>query len=490
MVPSWRHGPAVALLAAVVLAGAVSRTGAQPAENSEKIRTYYSKDASFWIPFTPQHDAYRIRQVILHVSEDNGKTYQYVGSASPSDPRFKFTARHDGPYWFAVQTQDVNGQYYPQNNQVGQELQLKIIVDTRKPQIELKPVQSRDSAVVEVDWNAYDENLDVSSLKLDYRPAGSPDWTPLPIIKQAQGKHSWNPNINGRVEVRLQVRDKALNENESIITIMATGSGPQTGSVGTGVGTVAERQQDNLFYVNNKRFNLDYELENVGESKVKHVEIWYTLDLGRTWMKYRDAPPQPPYTVEVAGEGRYGLTLVAVSGVGLAMPHPRPGDKPEVWVEVDTKPPVVQLTSVDTSQVEQGKLTILWRADDKNLALQPITLSISETPEGPWQPFAPRLPNDGKYVWVMPENHPYQFYIRVEATDLAKNVGHATTPRPVAVDTKIPRAKIKGVATDPGTRSGVSPAAEQPPRTGVHAAPPEPAPSGGPPAIPPPGGQL
>jgi len=67
-----------------------------------------------------------------------------------------------------------------------------------------------------------------------------------------------------------------------------------------------------------------------------------------------------------------------------------------------------------------GRLTITWSASDKNLSVQPIALSYSEGPEGPWKPIAQNLPNDGKYVWMVPENHPFQFYVRVEATDMAK----------------------------------------------------------------------
>jgi hypothetical protein len=494
MVANWRRGTAVALLAAVVLAGAVSRTGAQQGEGGEKI--WYEKAPVFLIPFSSgQQDAYRIQSVLLYVSEDYGKTYQYVGKALPTEKQFRFTARSDGPYWFVVQTQDVKGQLNPPTNQLSQaEVGLKVIVDTKKPQVELKQVQSRDGAPAEVDWNVFDENLDLPSLRLDYRPAGGRDWTPLPVIQMAQGKHSWNPNINGRVEVRLQVRDKAGNESEAVIPIVPAGVNPMSGGGVPGAGSVAERPQGNLFYVNSLSFNLDYELENVGKSNVKHVEIWRTIDRGRTWVKYKDAPPQSPFRIDVAGDGRYGFIVVAVSGAGLAGPRPRGGEEPEIWVEVDTTPPVVRLLSVDPGQgADQGRLTIRWTATDKNLALQPILISWAEKPEGPWNAIVEtRLPNDGKYIWVVPETHPYQFYVRVEAIDVAKNVGSEMTSKPVAVDTKIPRAKIKGVTTDPGARPGVSATPDSPPRLGVSTAPPEPAAPapGGPPTIPPPGGQF
>jgi hypothetical protein len=459
----WRRGAAIALAAGVVLAVA-ARTPAQPGDG-EKV--HYSRTASFYIPFTPEQDAYRIRQVLLHVSEDFGKTYQYVGPAAPTEGKFKFTARREGSFWFVVQTQDVNGQLNPPNNQLSQApVGLKVVVDTRKPQVELKPVQSKDGAPAEVDWAASDENLDVATLRLEYRPAGGREWFPLPIIQTAQGRHSWDPKINGRVEVRLQVRDKAGNEGEATVTLVPAGVNPSAGGAGPAPGGVADRGHDNLFYVNNKRFNLDYELDpaTVGKSQVKHVEIWYTNDLGRSWKIYKEAPPQAPYPVEVAGEGRYGFAVVAVSGVGRAGPRPSSGDTPEVWVEVDTTAPKVRLLSVDPGQgVDQGRLTIAWTASDKNLAPQPISILYAEAPEGPWKPIAESLPNDGKFVWTVPESHPFQFYVRVAAIDQAKNVGQESTLKPVAVDTKIPKARIKGVMpTEGGGRLGVSPAAPEP----------------------------
>jgi hypothetical protein len=491
MVANWRRGTAVALCAAVLLAGAVARTAAQPGESGENIS--YWKASSFYIPFVPeQQDAYRIRMLRLHVSEDYGRTYKFHAAVPLSDKRFLFTAPRDGPYWFVVQTQDLNGQLNPTNERLSQEKPgLKVVVDTRKPQVELKQVQSRDNAPAEVDWNVVDDNLDLSSLKLEYRSAGTRDWFPLAIQQIPQGKHSWNPNINGRVEVRLQVRDKAGNEAETVIPILPAGVNPLSGgTAGPGAGGGAEGAQDKLYYVNSLEFNLDYEFENVGKSNVKHVEIWYTIDRGRTWVKYQDAPPQPPFRIRVQGDGRYGFLVVAVSGAGLAAPRPRNGDQPEIWVEVDTKQPVVRLLGVDPGQgVEQGKVTIRWTATDKNLAPQPISITWAQKPEGPWLPVveAP-LPNDGKYIWMVPETHPYQFYVRVEAIDLAKNVGGEATLKPVAVDTKIPKAKIKGVTTEPAARPGATPTSDQPARIGVTPAAPEPAgPAPGTP-IPPPGG--
>ena len=154
----------------------------------------------------------------------------------------------------------------------------------------------------------------------------------------------------------------------------------------------------------------------------------------------------------VSAEGLYGFTLLARSGVGLGERPPQIGDRPQVWVEVDLTKPVVQLQNILVGQgADKGKLFLHWKAYDKNLGSTPILLSYAEKQEGPWLPICERkLPNTGKYVWVMPQGNPpqgvpYQFHVRVEAVDLAGNVGAAVTQNLVRVDLLLPKATIINV---------------------------------------------
>ena len=55
---------------------------------------------------------------------------------------------------------------------------------------------------------------------------------------------------------------------------------------------------------------------------------------------------------------------------------PKVGDAPQVWVEVDTTKPIVQLKGVEVGRGQDtGNLTINWSASDKNFSRQPISLS-------------------------------------------------------------------------------------------------------------------
>jgi hypothetical protein len=201
--------------------------------------------------------------------------------------------------------------------------------------------------------------------------------------------------------------------------------------------------------VNTRRVSLNYNVEEVGKSGVSDIELWYTTD-GRKWEPYRkfSHKDKRPLEFEARDEGRYGFTLVVYSGVGLSIRPPQLGEPPQVWVEVDLTKPVVKGLDVQVGRgLDTGKLFVRWDAHDKNLAPQPITLSYAEKPEGLWTKIVEsNLENTGSHVWQMPpDNHPYQFYVKVEAADLAGNVGSAQTEKVVKVDLARPRGVILDV---------------------------------------------
>ena len=70
--------------------------------------------------------------------------------------------------------------------------------------------------------------------------------------------------------------------------------------------------------VDSRTFELEYEIESVGASGVAKVELWGTLDGGRTWSVYGvDADQRSPLPVRVEHEGIYGFRIVIVGKNGL-----------------------------------------------------------------------------------------------------------------------------------------------------------------------------
>src|SRR5262249_54780236 len=161
----------------------------------------------------------------------------------------------------------------------------------------------------------------------------------------------------------------------------------------------------------------------------------------KKWERYGDDPKKsPPFNATLPGEGVYGLTLVVKSGVGLGDKPPQAGDPPQMWIEVDLTKPVVQILNTEAAKVQGGEtLTITWKADDKNMAAQPITLYYAEQADGAWTPIAGGLENTGRYIWRVPQGTPFRFFVRVEAIDRGGNVGRAETKQPVVVDLAQPK---------------------------------------------------
>ncbi len=420
----------------------------------------FTRSPVFKIPFSQDGNERRWRQVELYVSTDQGRTWNLRANVRPNEGSFVYTAEQDGNYWFATRTVDLDGRSFP-TSMDNAAPQLKVVVDTQPPVITLRSLPPRDG-LAQIDWELRDANLDLNSLEVDYRLHGSSDWLPLRVEPRANGGHSWRPSTNGRMEARLRVRDLARNESEQKVAVEPPNQGAPVSDArnagnteplrgGTlppaGTGSVPIR------YVNNTTFDLKYKLKDVGKSGVSAMELWWTRD-GRNWQKQNEKTLDRDttqgtgvYPVVVASEGVYGFSLVPKSGVGFHQEQPRVDSPPQVWVEVDLTKPVVELQRVDVGRgSESGNLAITWRASDKNLGKTPITLSYAERLDGDYKPIQANLERNGRYVWRMPAEVPFEFHVRVEATDLAGNVGADQTKSTVKVDLDIPKIESLDVS--------------------------------------------
>jgi len=407
----------------------------------------YSRHRHFRIPFQAGPGANRLKQLQLFVSTDQGKSWQLSASAPPEQGSFRFMSDDDGYYWFAVQTLDNEGHLYPASLDATPP-SLRVVVDTLPPVVTAQALPPQDGRIG-VSWEVRDRNVDLTlpdAVRVEYRPVGSVTWLEVRRSTASDRVH-WDPQTTSVLEVRVRARDRAGNWSDATTTVHpgVNYPDPQMTSAPSAMqfGSVERR------LVNSKRVNLNYELKDVGPSGVAELELWYTQD-GRSWNKYPQRSSENPeggkIAFDVAGEGVYGLTLVAKSGVGLSVQPPKIGDHPQIWLEVDMTRPQVQLQSVIVGRgTEKGKLTIHWSAQDKNLHPQPITLAYADNVEGPWTSMVQNQTNTGRYVWQMPDGVPYQFYVRVQATDQAGNIGEAVTTDMVRVDLSQPKVRIINV---------------------------------------------
>jgi type II secretory pathway component GspD/PulD (secretin) len=193
-----------------------------------------------------------------------------------------------------------------------------------------------------------------------------------------------------------------------------------------------------VMHVNSRSFTLAYDVDNVGPSKLAGVTLWYTRD-GKSWECYPEqVKPAPALPVRVDQDGRYGFTLVPKSGAGLSAAAPCPGDEPQVWVEVDTRKPSVELYSPEVHETSGGiAVTLRWCAEDAHLDARCVALYYAESAAGPWAMLARGLEAKGSHECAA-AYLPGKCYLRVEATDRAGNVAAATTAEPVVIDCKVP----------------------------------------------------
>lgn len=213
--------------------------------------------------------------------------------------------------------------------------------------------------------------------------------------------------------------------------------------------------------INVTSFKLAYDVEDKGASGISRAEVWVTRDEGRNWVNWQTIEkPESPLVIDLARhergkpgdapkiEGIYGIKIVLRSGAGLSRGEPKPGDIPDLRVEVDTTAPLVKFFEPTADPTSKDSLILRWQAQDPNLADNPITLEWSDGPAGPWSPIAgdargglTRLANTGSYTWRLPSNFPvHKVYLRVTARDNAGNIAEFITKDPTLVDLNKPAA--------------------------------------------------
>ena len=396
---------------------------------------------------------------------------------------FLFTAERDGDFEFTVQFIYPDGTASPRADDLAP--QQRIILDTTPPVVKVYPSNTG------VEWVATDDNLDTRGVTLQCKYPASPEWTTVTERGfRTSDRYNWQLPPGKVLEVRVQVRDKAGNEGVSPIVRVppdaATGVGlPRTAPTGGGPEWVggANLPQPRIDYVNTLEFDVDYTVHRMGRSGVKAAHLFVLKSQGgwefakkfdvKLMPADRDQTLSLPYRAKE--EGTYGFYVIPESGAGKRAPDPKKDDSPMVYVVVDTTPPFVKLTGV---QVKPGGtrgpvVEFTWEAADPNLMPQPISLEWSlDQKAAKWNEVKYRLDNNlsrttGRYVWEVPDENLWKFYVRIRAVDKASNTGEHIwgqdaqgkgTPAEVIVDLESPAATINRV------RGGNSPSpAPRPP---------------------------
>jgi len=171
-----------------------------------------------------------IREMILYVSPDKGKTWQQHSVIQPDKDGFIYHAPSDGEYWLKVAVINQQGKQDPENPYQGQPDRI-MVIDTMKPIIKLGTPQKQGDEVL-VTWEIQEEHPDPSSLKLEYQTATSAGWVSVPIKPGPTGQARFRPGA-GSVSLRMTFSDMAKNTSMAMADLggaLAPASFAQGGS--------------------------------------------------------------------------------------------------------------------------------------------------------------------------------------------------------------------------------------------------------------------
>lgn len=199
--------------------------------------------------------------------------------------------------------------------------------------------------------------------------------------------------------------------------------------------------------LNSRAVELDFEVTKAGLSGIKAVELWTTRDGGSTWAKTdRMEGARPPFRTRLGSEGEYGFKLVFESESGMRTPDPAAGGFPDLVMELDTTPPVIQIYAPAAGP--PGVIVLRWQATDRHLDRDPAATRLEYSVDGQtWQPIeltARHADRTGSnyHEWLLPPGVPPKVLLRVTVRDKAGNVGTAVTNEKVSVDLVAPEGKL------------------------------------------------
>src|SRR5205823_14685575 len=113
----------------------------------------------------------------------------------------------DGEYWYHVVLVNQQGKQEPTDLYKTPPM-MKLIVDTKPPELKITATQRQGDDLI-VSWLVREDNPDPPKLKLEYRAADSPVWTPMPLSPSPQGSAKAHLTSSAPLVVRLQFTDLA-----------------------------------------------------------------------------------------------------------------------------------------------------------------------------------------------------------------------------------------------------------------------------------------
>ncbi len=213
--------------------------GLQDPASFQSTPIQYLPFAHFAIPFEIDRTGRLPQEVHLWVSADQGRSWLKYASNSPDKRSFEFQAAAEGEYLFAVQTLDDRG-----TSALAAAPPMRIMVDTSKPQLELKADINSAGRLV-IDYRITDRFLAEESVQLSFAVDGSSQWEEVRVGRLKREGEAWVGQIEQEmprcheIELKIVASDLAQNRAEAVARYHA----PRTASAGGGMQLASQRAQ-------------------------------------------------------------------------------------------------------------------------------------------------------------------------------------------------------------------------------------------------------
>jgi hypothetical protein len=167
-----------------------------------------------------------VKEIQLHVSADQGKTWHLYYRVGAKDKYFPFKAAADGEYWFSTRLVGANSKSLPEGDL---RPEMKVLVDTTPPRLVLSS-QISESGDVTATWQATDPLLATQSLKLEYQTLPDGPWRTIVVPNTSKagprgdlkGSIAFKPrDISGPVNLRGEILDQAGNHAVAVDRVTA-----------------------------------------------------------------------------------------------------------------------------------------------------------------------------------------------------------------------------------------------------------------------------
>ena len=206
--------------------------------------------------------------------------------------------------------------------------------------------------------------------------------------------------------------------------------------------------------VQTRVFDIDYAI-NDAALPVDTVQLWYTVDGGRSWHAYGyDEDRQSPMHFQAPSDGLFGFYFRVTNLAGISGDVPSASTEAQAHVFVDSAAPVVQLHKIrQTTILGRRVVQFRWTAVDSHLTSRPIELEFRNTLNGEWVAVTSEpLANTGRFDWRIPKSLSGRVGVRLVASDQG---GHRVVSDPQSLDI-VPGDAVADVSSTSVSRSAAA----------------------------------